>query len=154
MVNTRTSSIQSKRAGDATDGANLPADHPVRRLAYRGPRNLSDAQLTHRQKILDRIEYVARGQWRWTGQSKTARGGRYPQVAHSLGGGLTQLLNARHVVFYMATGWVHDDVQQYRCRDGDPLNVHPDNIVPLPPVRSARSRNNFWDRDRLREYYG
>ncbi len=71
-----------------------------------------------------------------------------------LDGGATQLLNARHVIFYLATGWVHVDVQQYRSKDGDPGNVHPDNLVPLPPMRSARGRNNLWDTDRLRSYFG
>ena len=97
---------------------------------------------------------VRAGNWLWTGQAKSARGRRYPQVLHTLGSGMTQLLNARHVVFYLATGWVPEGVQQYRSRDGYPMNVHPDNLVPLLPLVTIRSNNNFWDTDRLRKYYG
>jgi len=34
------------------------------------------------------------------------------------------LSNARHVVFYLANGWVDSKVHQYRTRDGDPMNAH------------------------------
>ena len=132
----------------------LTSDRPELRLRYRGSTALTEEQTAHRQKVLDRIEVSGPGTWRWTGQAKTARGNRYPQVMHSLPGGATQLLNARHVIFYLATGWVSQEVQQYRTRDGDPLNVHPDNIVPTPALSRSRSRNNFWDTERLREYYG
>ena len=132
----------------------ISASHPLRRLRHRGSKKLTEAQVARRQKVYDRIEYARPGVWLWTGQAKTARGAKYPQIVHSLGGGVTQLVNARHVIFYLATGWVPGDVQQYRAKDGDPLNVHPANLVPMPPVRRARPTNNFWDTERLREYYG
>ncbi len=125
-----------------------------RRLRHRGSGNLTELQISRRRKVIDRLEVVDERTWRWTGQAKTARGRRYPQIALTLGGGATQLLNARHVVFYLATGWVHEAVQQYRSRDGDPMNVHPDNLAPTPPISSARANNNLWDTDRLRDYFG
>jgi hypothetical protein len=115
---------------------------------------LTAEQVARRQKVHDRIAYERPGVWRWTGQAKTARGAKYPQLVHSLGGGVTQLVNARHVIFYLATGWAPDDVQQYRAKDGDPLNVHPANLIPMPPVTRPRATNNFWDTARLRKYYG
>lgn len=129
-------------------------DEPEYRLRHRGSIPLSELEISRRQKVIDRVEFVGASTWLWKGQAKTARGRRYPQVLHTLGGGMTQLLNARHVVFYLATGWVHEGVQQYRSRDGDPMNVHPDNLVPVPPLTTSRANNNFWDTDRLREYYG
>ncbi|MDA1297831.1 MAG: hypothetical protein O3B04_07525 [Chloroflexi bacterium] len=132
----------------------LPTDRPELRLRHRGSRKLTELQVARRQKVLDRIEVTGQGRWRWTGQAKTARGQRYPQVLHSLPGGATQLLNARHVIFYLATGWVAADVQQYRTRDGDSLNIHPDNLVPTPPLNSRRKTNRFWDTRQLRAYYG
>ncbi len=129
-------------------------DRPELRLRQRDQNRLTDQQLTRRQRVIDRIEVSGPGQWHWTGQAKTARGQRYPQILLTLSGGLSQLLNARHVVFYLATGWVPEDVQQYRTRDGDPLNIHPDNLVPVPPLERPRANNNFWDTTRLREYFG
>ncbi len=129
-------------------------DNPRLRLRHRDGRNLSELQLSRRKKVLDRIEESSQGVWRWTGQSKIARGQRYPQIVHTLGNGMTQLLNARHVIFYLATGWVPEGVQQYRTRDGDAQNVHPDNLVPTMPMVSVRKNNNFWDTEKLKDYYG
>lgn len=129
-------------------------DRPEQRLRHRGQNSLGELELARRQKVFDRIEVAGVGIWIWTGQAKTARGRRYPQVLHTLGGGATQLLNARHVVFYLATGWVHEGVQQYRSRDGDSMNVHPDNLVPVPALATPRANNHFWDTERLRAYYG
>ena len=110
--------------------------------------------MRRRQKVFDRISVVADGVWRWTGQAKTARGKRYPQFMLQLEGGSAQLLNARHVIFYLATGWVHEGVQQYRSKDGDTENVHPENLLPMPPLQAARKRNNLWDTVRMREHFG
>ncbi len=129
-------------------------DSPERRLRHRGSEKLTEEQLSRRQKVFDRIEVVGPDRWAWVGQAKSARGKRYPQFLLTLGGGTTQLVNARHVLFYLATGWVHEGVQQYRSRDRDPMNVHPDNIVPVPPLETARRNNNFWDSERLKSYFG
>lgn len=129
-------------------------DLPASRLRHRGGVPLSKEQMERRRKVHDRIDYVAPGVWIWTGQAKTARGSKYPQIALSLGGGAMHLANARHVIFYLATGWMHSRVQQYRARDGNPLNVHPDNLVPVPPLETTRKTNNFWGLRRLREYFG
>lgn len=127
---------------------------PELRLRHRNLNQLTNGQKRRRNKVLERIEVVGEGKWLWTGQAKSARGNKYPQIVHTLGRGVTQLVNARHVVFYLATGWVHKEVQQYRARDGNPLNVHPDNLVPVPPLQTPRGNNNFWDTERLRQYYG
>jgi hypothetical protein len=141
-------------AGDSQRAASGWRDHPASRLRHRGSVPLTGEQLERRRKAHDRIEYAGPGVWRWTGQAKTARGSKYPQIALSLGGGVTHLANARHIVFYLATGWVHPRVQQYRAKDGDPMNVHPDNLLPVPPLATARSANNFWSLRKLREYFG
>ncbi len=132
----------------------VQGDEPERRLRHRGANQLTELELARRHKVIKRIEFVDAETWIWKGQAKTARGRRYPQILHTMGGGLTQLLNARHVVFYLATGWVHEDAQQYRSRDGNPMNVHPDNLVPVPPLTTPRVNNNFWGTERLRDYYG
>lgn len=132
-----------------------PQGHsPELRLRHRGTNSLSDVQVERRSKVIARISAQGDGVWKWTGQAKIAKGQKYPQIVHTLGNGLSQLVNARHVVFYLATGWVHEGVQQYRTRDGDPLNVHPDNLVPTPALERARSNNYFWDTERLKDYYG
>lgn len=132
----------------------MQGGEPEYRLRHRGSSILTELEVNRRKKVIDRIEVASTGVWTWTGQAKTARGRRYPQVLLTLGGGVTQLLNARHVIYYLATGWVHEGVQQYRSRDGDPMNVHPDNLVPVPALVSSRSNNNFWDTERLKDYYG
>lgn len=138
----------------STHIARRQGEEPEYRLRHRGPSRLTELELSRRRKLIDRIEVADAHIWIWNGQSKTARGRRYPQILHTLGGGLTQLLNARHVVYYLATGWVHEGVQQYRSRDDNPMNVHPDNLVPVPPLVTTRTNNNFWDTDRLKSYYG
>ena len=54
----------------------------------------------------------------------------------------------------VSSEWVPRNVQRYRAMDGNPLNVHPNNLAPMPPVVRARQVNRFWDTARLRKYYG
>ena len=136
-----------------TSQDSLPQDHPSRLLKFRGNARLWEEQIVRRQKVIDRIKYVD-GKWMWTGQAKSARGGKYPQFSISMGHGMQYLANARHVVFYLANGWVDPETQMYLAKDGDPLNVHPQNIVPSPPKVTAREKNNLWSVDRLRTYFG
>ncbi len=131
-----------------------PDGHPARLLHPRSGRTMTADQLKHRQSVLDRIDRVDEDTWIWTGQAKSAKGQKYPQIAHSLGDGATQLVNARHVVYYLSSEWVPRNVQRYRAMDGNPLNVHPNNLAPMPPVVRARQVNRFWDTTRLRKYYG
>ena len=132
----------------------LDSRGPLARLRHRGSNLLTELQNDRRQKVLARISVEHPGLWRWTGQAKSARGRRYPQIVHTPNVGEKQVVSARHAIFYLANGWVHDAVQQYRVRDGDPMNVHPDNLVPVPPLLVKRRNNHFWDTDRLRNYYG
>jgi hypothetical protein len=130
------------------------SDLPALRLRFRESSKLSEAQHQRRQKVLDRIKVEDAGVWRWTGQTKIARGLRYPQFMMYLPDRQRYLLNARHLVFYMATGWVSDDVQQYRTNDGDPLNIHPENLVPVPVLKRKRSADRFMTTEQLRDYFG
>lgn len=127
---------------------------PALRLRFRDQGNLSDVQRERRQKVLDRIRVELPGVWRWTGQAKTARGMRYPQFMLHLPGGRRQLINARHLVFYLANGWVHGEVQQYRARDRDPLNVNPDNLKPVPVLERKRRVSRIMSTAELREHFG
>ena len=137
------------------ESGNHPSgSEPELRLRYRGQTALTEEQVARRQKVLDRIVPVSEGVWHWTGQAKTARGRRYPQFMLTLPGGMTLLQNARHIVFYLAIGWVSENVQQYRAKDGDPLNVHPDNLVPLPPLAAKRASNNLLSTEKLQELFG
>lgn len=132
---------------------NLPHDHPLRLLKFRGNARLWEDQIQRRQKVIDRISYEV-GKWVWTGQAKSARGSKYPQFSVSLGNGMQYLANARHIVFYLANGWVDPETQMYKVRDGDPLNVHPQNIVPSSPKKTARRTNNLWGLEELRKFFG
>lgn len=132
----------------------LPIDHPERLLRFRGNGRLWENQIERRNKVIDRIRFDSSGDWIWTGQSKKARGNRYPQMSLGVGRGLNYLANARHVVYYLANGWVDPKVQQYRTRDGNPMNVHPHNLVPVPPLVSSRGTNSLWGLKQLREYFG
>ena len=132
----------------------LPEDHPGRLMKHRGTTRLSEIQVERRRKVIDRIEYRSGGNWLWTGRSKKARGQRYPQLTLTVDPGLTYLANARHVVFYLVHGWVHDRVQRYRVVDGEPMNVHPYNLIPTPPVSRTRGSRSLWKLKQLRNYFG
>lgn len=131
----------------------LPVDHPERLLRFRGSGRLWESQIELRQKVIDRIDYQD-GRWIWTGQAKSAKGQKYPQLSIGLGAGVRYLANARHVVFYLAHGWVDSKAQQYRVRDGDPLNVHPENLVPVPPITTSRKSSSLWGVKELRKHFG
>ncbi|MDA0597013.1 MAG: hypothetical protein O2921_08075 [Chloroflexi bacterium] len=103
--------------------------------------------------MIDRISYE-NGRWIWTGQAKSAKGQKYPQLSLGVGKGMRYLANARHVVFYLANGWVDAKAQQYRARDSDPMNVHPQNIVPVPPIKWTRAESSLWGVTDLREFLG
>ena len=132
----------------------LPIDHPERLLSFRGNGRLWEKQIDQRDKVISRIRYEDEGRWIWTGQSKTARGQRYPQLSLGVGGGMRYLANARHVVFYLANGWIDSKAQQYRSRDGDAMNVHPLNLIPVPPIAKSRTSSSLWSLKQLREYFG
>ena len=132
---------------------NLPVDHPERLLRFRGNGRLWEKQIEQRQKVIDRISYED-GRWVWTGQAKSAKGQKYPQLSLGVGKGMQYLANARHIVFYLANGWVDPKAQQYRARDGDPMNVHPANLVPVPPIGRARAESSMWSVRQLRDYFG
>ena len=104
--------------------------------------------------MIDRIRYDEDGKWIWQGQAKTAKGQKYPQLSLGVGKGMRYLANARHVVFYLANGWVDTKAQQYRSRDGDPMNVHPLNLVPVPPIAITRSSSSLWNLKELRDFFG
>ena len=131
----------------------LPLDHPEYLLRFRGNGRLWESQIEQRQKVIDRISYED-GRWVWTGQAKSAKGQKYPQLSLGVGKGMRYLANARHVVFYLANGWVDSKAQQYRARDGDPMNVHPQNLVPVPPIRRTRAESSMWGVTELREFFG
>ena len=131
----------------------LPIDHPERLLKFRGKGRLWENQIDRRAKVIERIE-CEDGRWMWQGQAKTARGQKYPQLSLGVGKGIRYLANARHVVFYLANGWVDPKAQQYRSRDGDAMNVHPLNLVPVPPIRKARENSSLWGLKELRAYFG
>ena len=132
----------------------LPLDHPERLLKFRGNGRLWEEQVERRSKVIDRIEFDENGDWNWTGQAKTARGQKYPQLSLGVGKGMRYLANARHVVFYLANGWVDSKAQQYRSRDGNPMNVHPENLIPVPPIGKTRENSSLWGLKELREYFG
>ncbi len=132
----------------------LPNDHPERLLKFRGNGRLWEDQVIRRARVIERIRYEDDGRWVWQGQAKTARGRKYPQLSLGVGKGMRYLANARHVVFYLANGWVDSKAQQYRSRDGDPMNVHPQNLVPVPPIAKARSNSSLWSLKELREFFG
>ena len=54
----------------------------------------------------------------------------------------------------MANGWVPDEVQQYRAHDGNPLNIHPDNLMPLPVIERKRKASRLPGTQQLRTYFG
>ena len=132
----------------------LPIDHPERLLKFRGNGRLWEDQITRRARVIERIQYEDDGRWIWQGQAKTARGQKYPQLSLGVGKGMRYLANARHVVFYLANGWVDSKTQQYRSRDGDPMNVHPLNLVPVPPITRTRASSSMWNLKQLRNYFG
>lgn len=132
----------------------FPQDHPERLLRFRGNGRLWEKQVEQRQKVIDRIRYDEDGKWIWQGQAKTAKGQKYPQLSLGVGKGMRYLANARHVVFYLANGWVDTKAQQYRSRDGDPMNVHPLNLVPVPPIAITRSSSPLWNLKELRDFFG
>lgn len=131
----------------------LPLDHPERLLRFRGHGRLWEDQIERRSKVIERIRYE-KGRWVWQGQAKSAKGQKYPQLSLGVGKGMRYLANARHVVFYLANGWVDPKAQQYRARDGDPMNVHPQNLVPVPPITRARNGSSLWGLKQLRQYFG
>ena len=132
----------------------LPIDHPKRLLRFRGNGRLWENQVERREKVISRIRHEEDGRWVWLGQAKTARGKKYPQLSLGIGKGMHYLANARHIVFYLANGWVDPRAQQYRSRDGDPMNVHPQNLVPVPPINKTRASSLLWTLKQLREFYG
>jgi hypothetical protein len=132
----------------------FPQDHPERLLRFRGNGRLWEKQVEQRQKVIDRIRYDEDGKWIWQGQAKTAKGQKYPQLSLGVGKGMRYLANARHVVFYLANGWVDTKAQQYRSRDGDPMIVHPLNLVPAPPIAITRSSSSLWNLKELRDFFG
>ncbi|MBC8453124.1 MAG: hypothetical protein H8D69_01485 [Chloroflexi bacterium] len=131
----------------------FPHDHPERLLKFRGSGRLWEKQIEQRQKVIDRIRDVE-GRGIWTGQAKSAKGQKYPQLSLGVGKGMRYLANARHIVFYLANGWVDSKAQQYRVRDGDPMNVHPQNLVPVPPIGRTRASSSLWGVKELRQYFG
>jgi len=131
----------------------LPIDHPERLLRFRGNGRLWENQIEQRQKVIDRIQYED-GRWLWTGQAKSAKGQKYPQLSLGVGKGMRYLANARHIVFYLANGWVDSKAQQYKVRDGDPMNVHPQNLVPVPPIVRTRADSSLWGVKELQEFFG
>lgn len=132
----------------------LPIDHPKRLLRFRGNGRLWENQVERREKVISRIRHEEDGRWVWLGQVKTARGKKYPQLSLGIGKGMRYLANARHIVFYLANGWVDPRAQQYRSRDGDPMNVHLQNLVPVPPINKTRASSLLWTLKQLREFYG
>jgi hypothetical protein len=131
----------------------LPLDHPARLLKFRGNGRLWEHQIARRQKVIDRILYED-GRWMWVGQAKSSKGQKYPQLSLGVGKGMRYLANARHIVFYLANGWVDSKAQQYRVRDDDPMNVHPLNLIPTPPIARTRSNSSLWGVRELREFFG
>jgi len=132
----------------------LPIDHPKRLLRFRGNGRLWENQVERREKVISRIRHEKDGRWVWLGQAKTARGKKYPQLSLGIGKGMRYLANARHIVFHLANGWVDPRAQQYRSRDGDPMNVPPQNLVPVPPINKTRASSLLWTLKQLREFYG